>query len=71
MLEVEEPKREEVGEDGLVDLGQVVVREVDGVELVQLRKRPLRDVDDRVVAHVQHDDARLVVHRDLKEQKQR
>ena len=70
MLEVEEPKREQVGEDGLVNLGQVVVREVDGVKLVQLRERPLRDVDDGVVAHVQHHDARLVVHRNLQEQKQ-
>jgi len=65
VLEVEEPEREEVGEDGLVYLGQVVEGEVDGVELVQLREGPLRDVDDGVVAHIQHHDASLVIHGNL------
>ena len=36
------------------------------MELVQLGERSLRDVDDRIVAHVQDQDAALMVHRDLK-----
>jgi hypothetical protein len=52
VLEEEKAKREEIGEHGFVDLGQVVEGEVDGVQLVQLGKRTLRNVDDGVVAHV-------------------
>ncbi len=67
VLEVEVAQRQEVGEDRLVDFGQVVVGEVDGVQLVQLGKGPFRNVDDRIVADVQNNDAGLECHRDLVE----
>lgn len=66
MLKIEKAKREKIGEDGFVDLGQVVVREVNCVQFEQLRKSSLRDVDDGVVAHVQNNYSGLVIHRNLK-----
>ncbi len=65
VLKVEMPQGQEIGKDGTIYFRQVVVREVDGVELVQLREGSLRDVHDGVVAHVQDYDPCLVVHWNL------
>lgn len=59
--QIQGTKTEQGLKDGVVDLGQIVVRQIDRVELVQFWKRLARHRMDQVVRHVENFQSRHVV----------
>lgn len=66
MRQIEVSQAEQRLEYGIVDLGQVVVGHVDGVKLVEFRKRLTGNSANVVVRHVQDFQARHILQRHLK-----
>ena len=63
--EVEVPEAEERTEDRSVDVSQVVVAEVDGLELIEFGEGVPGDLGDLVEGDVKELDSFLVLHGDL------